>query len=406
MSHTTSGTLSVESPASLSVVPENEVLSTQETDQPEMEETEQDPNGAYNVKREVEKALHRFERSCGLQMDLNYRLATDAAAYVKVFLAAAPGIAMRSSATEILADASYRYSDDVFILSPKDGITKHRQRVNVLLSVHAVVSLIGDGSGRDKGATDSKSKRKGKDARLPWGKIREFSPLVQRKEDEHKEEWSFHPAAGQDGILAKELLDSVCSAPDMPAKDVREKVRSLRREYAVGMQDLEEAKRYGYEEPKQEAPASPQPAKEAGGEETEQEPESLTVEGEQPKQDAPSSGATGGAGATNSGCNQGTPLLEQLAASASKSGARDFAGLLLDAAKRHAQTASVMECLVEAFLEDPETDVDGWSIDLLQVIASHSRVHPAIKEPAQLARDTANEEMERLANEAADKEGK
>ena len=326
-------------------------------------------------KEEVNKALAKFERTVGLQADMNYQLAEQGADYVRLFLLAAPGVALRSKAVEQLAAVVFRASDDVFTLSESEGVKKHAKQMGGFLAVNAVRVLIGDGSGQEKGDGQKRQgrARKGKDAKLPWGKIREFSPLVSRKAEEHKEDWSLHQSAGKDGEKAKELLSKVCDAPDLTAAEIREAVRTIRRDYALACGDKEEAKRWGYSEPAPVAPATPATAPAAPPADASATPpatdgQTLTVAPATPpaSEDKPADGATAPATDNRPPCNQGQSILVTLAEMAKKGTPKDT-GFMLAKTIAHGDDVlalldSTLTALADTMAADAKSEI---TVDLL-----------------------------------------
>lgn len=321
--------------------------------------------------------LAKFDRACGLQAELNYDQASLAAEYVGAFLKAAPGTAMRSSAVLHLAAVSFRQSDDIFSLSDKEGTVKHAKRVNLLLNVNAVCTLIGDGSGLEKVKGNGR-KVKGKQSRLPWGKIRELCPLVERFADDHLEVWGLHLSiAGKDNTLAIDLLTQIANAPALTQNDIRTAVKKIRMEHAIQENDLVEAAKWGYRAP-EEIKTAPVPAAEPVDHATET--DSLTiVDGS--KTDVPATAATpdkdeetivngpsvvpptqdSGTG-PKTDCYQGESILHTLANQAKEGTVKDFADLLASSISQHRQPYAVLRTILEMVRDEEigSEEGQGW----------------------------------------------
>jgi hypothetical protein len=159
---------------------------------PAAPEAEQAAIDVQAVLKAANKTLDAFTAAVRNATDANYQLGRLAAQFVAECLAASPGKALRSSAVERLAERMMQESEDSLSLPLKQAMTNARQRVNVLLRGHAVAELLGDGRGVEKGDGSGKGRGKkgGADKPLPWNKLREFSPLVERLDDDHVEQWS------------------------------------------------------------------------------------------------------------------------------------------------------------------------------------------------------------------------
>ncbi len=123
-------------------------------------------------KEEVNKALAKFERTVGLQADMNYQLA-EARGRATFGCSSWPRPVLRSGAGR-LSNWPRLSSALLTTCSPcrrARGSRSTPTGVGYWLSVNAVRVLIGDGSGKAKGdGTKRQDKaRKGKDAKLPWG---------------------------------------------------------------------------------------------------------------------------------------------------------------------------------------------------------------------------------------------
>lgn len=371
--------------STMNVTNEQEIIAVQE-------ETASEPNAP--VGPNFNKLLAKFESACQLQAELNYEQALLASQYVNAFLKAAPGTALRSAAVNHLASASFRWSDDIFTLSEKEGTAKHAKRVCMLLNVNAVCTLIGDGSGLDK--TQGKGRKgKGKQSRLPWGKVRELCPLVYRVEssanDEHNEMWELHPCVWMgDELPSKEdypafqLLRTMASAPDLTQGEIRQAVRKMRMEYALSKGDKVEAARFGYVGTAAEAAAVRKACHETDGktvpvaepvdheaervkQEEENEGEELiivdgaatdvpapteTVPAPAPESAAPVSPADQAAPVSTpsvpsgtgpkTDCYQGASILHTLAEQAKAGTAKDFADLLATSIRSHKHPVDVL----------------------------------------------------------------
>jgi hypothetical protein len=99
-----------------------------------------------------------------------------------------------------------------------------KDRVNTLLAVHAVATLLGDGSGVAKGNGTGKGRGKGSTAgRITWGMLRELRPLVHREKTDHAETWHVLPSVA---YQARALVVEI-AASGMARKDVVSSVAKL-----------------------------------------------------------------------------------------------------------------------------------------------------------------------------------
>jgi hypothetical protein len=168
--------------------------------------------------------LAAFGRQCRTAADHNYRAAALAAQFVDEFLGAAPGKSTRTTAVERLAAEWLLWDEESMAVPQATAMKTLRARVNVLLRVNAVAALLGDGRGVAKGDGSKKGRGKGKaDGPLPWGTLREFSPLVERQADDYRETWGVLPHVAE---KAKQLVQEVASS-GMARADVVKAVAAL-----------------------------------------------------------------------------------------------------------------------------------------------------------------------------------
>ena|SRR5579862_71043 len=116
--------------------------------------------------------LAAFGKQLKQQADGNYRVAALAAQYVAEFLGAAPGKSTRTTAVDRLAAEWLLWDEESMSVSQHTAMTRLRSKVNLLLKVHAVGTLLGDGKG--DGTAAGKGKSKGKDQPIAWSTLREF----------------------------------------------------------------------------------------------------------------------------------------------------------------------------------------------------------------------------------------
>jgi hypothetical protein len=183
----------------------------------------QGPTPTYTL-AQANATLAAFGKQCRTAADHNYRAAALAAQYVDEFLGAAPGKSTRTTAVERLAAEWLLWDEESMAVPQATAMKTLRARVNVLLRVNAVAGLLGDGRGVAKGDGTRKGKGKGKgDSPLPWGTLREFSPLVERQADDYREAWGALPHVAD---KARQLVQEVASS-GMARADVVKAVAAL-----------------------------------------------------------------------------------------------------------------------------------------------------------------------------------
>jgi hypothetical protein len=183
----------------------------------------QEPAPTHTL-QQANATLAAFGRQCRTAADHNYRAAALAAQFVDEFLGAAPGKSTRTTAVERLAAEWLLWDEESMAVPQATAMKTLRARVNVLLRVNAVASLLGDGRGVAKGDGSKKGRGKGKaDGPLPWGTLREFSPLVERQADDYRETWGGLPHVAE---KAKQLVAEVASS-GMARADVVKAVAAL-----------------------------------------------------------------------------------------------------------------------------------------------------------------------------------
>jgi hypothetical protein len=174
--------------------------------------------------KEANATLAKFGAECRRQADANFQLGALAWDYAQQFLGAAPGRAQRSTAVESLADEWRKWDEESMEESVRAAMERLKKRVNTLLAVHAVATLLGDGSGVAKGNGTGKGRGKGSTAgRISWGTLRELRPLVYREESEHAEKWNVLPSVAD----AASALVVEIAASGMARKDVVAAVAKL-----------------------------------------------------------------------------------------------------------------------------------------------------------------------------------
>jgi hypothetical protein len=170
------------------------------------------------------KTLRRFGSLCRAQADHNYALAETAALYVGQYLGASDK-ATRSRAVENLADEWLLWDEETLALPKSRATTRMKERVNLLLRVNAVRVLLGDGRDVQKGDGTEAGRGKGKKGSpIPWGKLRELAPLVDRDPADNVETW----AALGDAVAEKgRALVVEIAASGLNRRDVVDAVRKI-----------------------------------------------------------------------------------------------------------------------------------------------------------------------------------
>lgn len=180
---------------------------------------DQDAPAPTSTLAEANRTLARFGQACRTAADHNYATAELAFQFVTEFLGSAPGRAQRATAIEVLADEIRKHDEDSLSVPLAKAMARMKERANLLVRVHAVAVLLGDGRGMAKGDGTRKGRGKGgKDTRLPWGIIRECAPLVFREEDPHAEVWHVLPSiAAEARQLVAEIATSGMARQDVVA---------------------------------------------------------------------------------------------------------------------------------------------------------------------------------------------
>jgi hypothetical protein len=174
------------------------------------------------------KTLRRFGSLCKVQTDYCYGLAETAALYVEQFLGASDK-STRSRAVENLADEWLLWDEDTLALPRSKAMTRTKERVNMLLRVNAVRVLLGDG--RDVAKGDGTAAGRGKSRKgtpIPWGKLRELAPLVERDPADNVEQWTALSVDVRDKGVA---LVAEIAASGLNRRDVVDAVRKIAAEH-------------------------------------------------------------------------------------------------------------------------------------------------------------------------------
>jgi hypothetical protein len=184
--------------------------------------------------------LGEWRRMVSSQAEANYHLAAHAAETVTAHLACAPGYAQRGTAIAEMARALVDDSDDS--LFPPPGVKPERwqesqlaaakKRVNTLLQVGAACRML-FGADRVRPVVTAKGPAKNASKAhpaLPWGRVRELAPLVDRSNPaETCEEWVLKADVPDDkaralagavlsGIKREEIAAKVAELQGLPPK--------------------------------------------------------------------------------------------------------------------------------------------------------------------------------------------
>lgn len=186
-------------------------------DQDDSSASEEQAPAPSSTLAEANRTLTRFGAECRRQADANYTLGALAFQYVQQFLGASPGKAQRPTAVGCLAEEWRRWDEESMSQTVQAATKRLKDRVNTLLAVHAVATLLGDGSGVEKGDGTAKGRGKGaKGGRIAWGTLRELRPLVERDDDDYSETWRVTPGLADAGrALVVEIATSGLARADV-----------------------------------------------------------------------------------------------------------------------------------------------------------------------------------------------
>jgi hypothetical protein len=156
---------------------------------------------------QAKKTLARWGDLCARIADHNYDAGSLAYQFIDEYLGAAPGQATAKTARALLVEEWSKHDDAAFLMDPATAKRTLSKRLDVLLAVNAVATLIGDGKGVAKGNGTKSGRGAGKkDSRIAWTKLREFRPLVRRENNDHAERWTILPMVADE---SRQLLESV-----------------------------------------------------------------------------------------------------------------------------------------------------------------------------------------------------
>lgn len=176
-----------------------------------------DPVAAPVTVADCNRTLTAFGKEAASQTEACYKLGTLATEYIRQCMAASSK-ALRETATEALATELWRNGEESLSAVFTKVRSRYMDRVSVLLGCNAVVELLGDGSAVPAGNGTGKGRGKGKAGRLPWGKIREFRPLVSRDASSRDERYTVLPNVVEESkALLVEVAVSGLSREDTAA---------------------------------------------------------------------------------------------------------------------------------------------------------------------------------------------
>lgn len=313
--------------------------------------------------------LGKFGAECRRQADSNYTLAGLAYRYIDEFLGAAPGKAQRATAVECLGEEWRKWDEDSMSIPLAQATKRLRERVNALLRGHAVATLLGDGSGVAKGDGTRKGRGKGRaDGRLPWGTLRELTPLVYREESEHAERWHILPSVVEEArLLVSEVAASGMARADvvkqvavLMLKDATQELTAAQKSgEAARIKRAEEAVlRWGGKVERQEAKNTPTPASPTPPAATVKTPATPAASTPTPADEDDADDEDAG---EEEQADVATPLepggpcrQDNLLKHAANSGAKDWAAMLTDCVMEHEQPDDVFEAVLRGLDNHPD----------------------------------------------------
>jgi hypothetical protein len=178
--------------------------------------------------------LSEFGKVVASQAEANYVLAATAAEAVSAHLACAPGYAQRGTAISDMAKLAVEASDDYYFPPPgmkpekwqATKLTTARGKVHHLLATGAACRIL-FGTDRNKPVVTAQGPAKNANNRhkaVPWGRVRELAPLVERTSAaETNEEWALK--ADVDAEKASQLAQAVLSG--IKREEIAAKVAEL-----------------------------------------------------------------------------------------------------------------------------------------------------------------------------------